>query len=217
MILNSTAATAASMLPAFTLHFDHFISPLIDDLALQHRFAHWFEADAPIFKSREAAGQHHGYYSPALADKHKFELRGKNTINSLHVKYSSLPHIMSAQLQLREDAQTLNAPALGTHWTQNTRHSAGTLPIHDFKHLAEMSCATLRKYLHSPADRLAAAQQNYRAGALATGPQPLSRCAGPYHCRPVSLCPQNKINRPNSPSLRMFMHRILDMVVVREM
>jgi hypothetical protein len=32
LLLNSTAATAASLLPAFVLHFNHFITPLLADL-----------------------------------------------------------------------------------------------------------------------------------------------------------------------------------------
>ena len=160
------------MLPAFSLGFDHFISPVLADDTFHHRFSDWFQSDSAIFKNRDAAGNNNGYYSPALAVDNIFEPRLKNSINSLHVKYSVLPHVMSASMQLRKDSQTLHAPALGTHWgvRPSKRLPPGPLPIHGFQPLTTMSCAHYRKFWFDSANRasakqnLATAQVQWRQG-----------------------------------------------------
>jgi hypothetical protein len=159
-ILNLTAANEVSLIPAFPLGFDHFISPILADDILHNRFSDWFQTDAPIFKPRDPIGRHNGYYSPSLAIDNKFEACTKNSVNCLHFKLSLLPHIVSAQLQERVDAQAVTAPALGTHWSLNIgkRIPPGTLPTHGFKKLADWSCARYRKVHHSPQHRLLAVQ-----------------------------------------------------------
>ena len=151
-ILNRTALTAQSKIPAFHLSFDHFVPQTLADAALKHRFSTWFEVHTLTMKQIDPKGKNRGWYSPSLSTNNNYEARTKNSISNLHTKTSILPHIIPAEIQVRREPAYVSAPALGSHWSPRP-HTPGTLPSLPFQPIAETSAAKHRKHYHGLADR----------------------------------------------------------------